>query len=176
MALPTSGALAILDSAGTTRSIAREVCGNATPPKSLLAIGQAVDPGAPYGMLEFYGFGGAPATTNVRWCRPSINGNNTLVNYQFCGCCCNFSFFTACCFFNTSCVRTINQGNTVGFSICVCHGNFFGGGGQVGAGPSCGSTTYGFYGNGGFNQSRKYCLTGISTTGRSCIIFWGCFT
>lgn len=174
MALPTSGALAILDACGTSRSIAREVDGNATPSKSLCALGNSASGKfLPHGMLEFYGYSSTPSTTNVRWCKPSISGDNTLVSNRMCGCCCNNSYFSTTF---SSCLRTINQGNTVGFTFAVCHGGSFGGGGQIAAGPTCGSYSYGVNGNGGFNQCIRYTLNGVSTTGRSCIVFWGSFS
>lgn len=174
MALPTFGSLAILDAVGTSRSIGREVDGNAIPGKSLCALGNsATGLSIPHGMLEFYGYSNTPSTTNVRWCKPSVTGDNILAGSAFCGCCCNCSYFQTSI---TSCLRSINQGNTVGFSVGIIHGSTFGGGGTLGAGPTCGSYSYGNTGGGGFNQFCQYTLAGISTTGRSCIIFWGCFT
>jgi hypothetical protein len=57
MALPTRP-LAILDACGTTRSIARCVDGNATPPKSLDTLGDTAfgTGAAPHAMSDFEGY------------------------------------------------------------------------------------------------------------------------
>ena len=56
MGLCTSGDLSILGAAGTNRSIACEVDGNITPPKSLCSLSVSAGKTAPHGMTEFYGY------------------------------------------------------------------------------------------------------------------------
>lgn len=56
MSLCTSGDLSILGTAGTNRSIACEVDGNVTPPKSLCSLSVSAGKTAPHAMTEFYGY------------------------------------------------------------------------------------------------------------------------
>jgi hypothetical protein len=56
--MPASGNIAILDNTlQTCSSISCAVDGNATPPKSLTALGAAAGFTAPYKMSDFYGYG-----------------------------------------------------------------------------------------------------------------------
>ena len=56
MTLCSSGSLSILGTAGTNRSIACEVDGDVTPPKTLCTLSESAGKSAPHSMLEFYGY------------------------------------------------------------------------------------------------------------------------
>jgi len=80
MSLPSSGSLSILNSAGAGRSIAQEVNGNLTPPKSLTTLSVAAGKTAPHGMLEFYNYSSVITFTIA----PSIlSGSASLTNPRY---------------------------------------------------------------------------------------------
>ena len=83
MALPTSGALALMDTCTTARSIAREVYGNVTPPKTLCATSVEAGKSAPHSELEFYGFSSGSDATLCNYFNCGYSGG---VNHGRCSC------------------------------------------------------------------------------------------
>lgn len=62
----SSGSLGLLSAPqGACSSISIAVTGNATPPKSLVALSVAAGKTAPHSMLEFYGYGTATHTLSI---------------------------------------------------------------------------------------------------------------
>lgn len=119
MALPTTGSLSIMDGAGTTRSIAREVDGNVTGTKSLTTLSVSAGKTAPHSMLEFYGYASSyiGLTTTSVFLTPYYNQQNLTI-------CSSHSWSVYCCgvtfgqtgFFNISPSIGIP---TTGHIVCV---------------------------------------------------------
>lgn len=81
MALPSSGTLAIKDTAGTSRSIAREVTGGVSGDQSLTDLSVLAGKSASHAMTEFYGYDGLVTiamTLGSLFSNPSIQYNRSV--------------------------------------------------------------------------------------------------
>jgi len=118
MALPTRP-LAILDACGTTRSIAREVDGNATGPKTLETLGDTAFGAGAHAMSDFEGFSNNKIISYDTYYRFGSCGQpGNVIN---CSCLVsNPSMVLGDGFTATFCYCLNNQENPFGGIACAC--------------------------------------------------------